>query len=138
MPRPKPKVELTPAPLPSPETSIEAIIERAAGMGLTPVQIIILTGVAKADLDTIYADAIRRGEAKAHLRVATALFDTAVDRKHSKHVTAAIFWAKARLGWRDGGGAAADEGPSATGPDPMTDEEIAVRFDETMKALRGE
>jgi hypothetical protein len=121
---------------------IAAAIERMAGIGLPPDQIARVLGVREATVRSTHAEAMALGKAKANLKVANAMFETAIDRNHPKHATMAIFWAKVHMGWREIG--AGDDEPDARPsradrmhPQPG-DPEIARRFADLMQRLDAE
>jgi hypothetical protein len=68
------------------------------GMGLTQTEILRLIEIDKKTLYKYYRHELDTGVAEANLRVAKSLFDMATKEKVHP---AAIFWMKARAGWRD-------------------------------------
>lgn len=71
-----------------------------AGMGLPQDQIGRLLGIGEVTLRKYYADELQHGMAQANAKVAQSLFARATGDS-PQAVTAAIFWLKARAGWRD-------------------------------------
>lgn len=96
-------------------------IERMAGIGLSRKDIRDILQLTENQMHA-YSAVLELGQSKAKLKVANAIFDGATDKKHPKFAQLAIFWAKARMGWRDdpaaGDGSVPpppeDEGPSET------------------------
>ncbi|MGE3718084.1 MAG: hypothetical protein AB7G07_06780 [Bauldia sp.] len=75
-------------------------VEAMAGFGLPEAQI---AGIVGVDVDTLrrdYAEQLDQGRAKANLKVAENLYRKATGDGREA-VTAAIFWMKARAGWRE-------------------------------------
>lgn len=73
-------------------------VQQAAAMGLPRRHIAALIGIDEDTLRKHYEEHMLPAEAKANLNVATTLYKAAVS---GADTTAAIFWTKARLGWRD-------------------------------------
>lgn len=128
---------------PTTDQEVAAAIERMAGLGLSPHDMALILGRPRQSLDR-FAEAMLSGQAKANYRVANAMFLTAVDRTHPRHATMAIFWAKARMGWRgevdqdalDPNWEPGIANPK-TDPDPLTDDAVSKRFEEAMAAFRN-
>lgn len=89
-------------------------VESMAGYGIPKEDIAAVTGVSKSVIERHYATELAQGHIKANSRVAQSLFQQAtgapaqvgpdghVLRDEVKpNVTAAIFWTKARMGWRE-------------------------------------
>lgn len=68
-----------------------------SGLGVPQDDIAILIGVTKPTLHKYYRDDLDRGLAEANAKVASSLFQQAT----SGVTSAAIFWMKARAGWRE-------------------------------------
>jgi hypothetical protein len=68
------------------------------GMGLTQTEILRLIEIDRKTLYKYYRHELDTGVAEANLRVAKSLFDMATKEKVHP---AAIFWMRARAGWRD-------------------------------------
>lgn len=119
------------------DPDIAGMIERAAGYGMTASEIGYLIGIPTKEVEA-YTEAMAAGLAKAKFKVSDALFRTAVDREHRGHVTASIFWLKARADWvearpaEDGAAVPAPIGPRRE----LEDDEIRERFDATLAGLR--
>jgi hypothetical protein len=96
-------------------------IEKMAGIGLSRKDIRDILQLSESEMHA-YSAVLELGQSKARFKVANAIFDGATDKKHPKFAQLAIFWAKARMGWRDDPAAAdgpltappEDEGPSET------------------------
>lgn len=73
-------------------------VQQAAAMGLPRRQIAALIGIDEDTLRKHYTEHLVLAEAKANMNVAATLFKAATS---GQDTTAAIFWAKARMGWRD-------------------------------------
>ena len=82
------------------EPTVENIrqVQQAGAMGIPRRHIAALIGIDEDTLRKHYDEHLTLAEAKANLNVATTLYKAAVS---GADTTAAIFWAKARLGWRD-------------------------------------
>lgn len=80
-----------------------AEVERLAGLGLTQGQIAASLGISEDTLgrrkkdSADFAAAIEKGAAFAASEIANVIYDAA----KKGDMTAAIFYAKARMGWRD-------------------------------------
>jgi hypothetical protein len=61
-------------------------------------------GISEVTLRKHFADELDHGAARVMARVAGNLVAIAADKQHPKAVTAAIFYLKARAGWRDSAG----------------------------------
>lgn len=120
-----------PEPMPDPATSpLAAQIERMAGVGMDRRAICDVLGLHLSQL-AAYEEQLRIGVAKANYKVSNALFTVATDMAHPKFASCNIFWAKARMGWRDQG----DDNPLNpldAEPKGPTDDEITSRFDQLM------
>lgn len=75
-------------------------VETLASFGLTDVQIAAVMQVSERCLQYRCRDELRRGRVIANVRVMETLYEMATS---GKNVAAAIFWLKARAGWRDCG-----------------------------------
>lgn len=65
--------------------------------GLSIEQVCVLTGLSRATVYKLYAHELEEGVAAANLLVGKKLFE----RCQAGDVTALIFWAKTRMGWRE-------------------------------------
>ena len=68
-----------------------------SGLGIPQAQICTLIGVSKPLLHKYYREELDTGMAEANSKIAGSLFNQAI----GGNVTAAIFWAKVRLGWTE-------------------------------------
>lgn len=75
-------------------------VKTMAGMGLTQDEICAIVGISKPTLHKYYREELDAGAAEANAAVAQSLFKQATN-KEKPNVAAAIFWMKARAGWRD-------------------------------------
>lgn len=116
--------------------SLEAMIERCAGIHMRPQEIALVLDISEAEVKA-HGAALERGLAKAKYKVANTAFLIATDPTHPKCATLNIFWNKCHNGWNDV--AAAPFGQAAADADSrhLTDEIVEIRFEETMKGLRG-
>lgn len=72
-------------------------IEAMAGYGLPQDQIAKVMRISEATLKKYYAEELSRGCAVANSMVAEALYKQA----RGGNITALIFWAKTRMGWKE-------------------------------------
>lgn len=82
-----------------PTTKTRAEVKALAGFGVIEDEIAIYIGVAPQTLRKYYRQELDAGHIYANVQVARSLFNQAVD---NGSVSAAIFWLKARAGWREG------------------------------------
>jgi hypothetical protein len=73
------------------------LVRSLAGIGVPQDDIAILVEITKPTLHKYYREEMDKGMAEANAKVAKTLFERAV----SGDLGAAIFWAKARMGWRE-------------------------------------
>ncbi len=69
-----------------------------AGLGLPQEQIALLLEIDPKTLRKHFRDDLDRGMAEANVKIAQSLFNMATT---GNNVAAAIFWMKARAGWRE-------------------------------------
>ena len=69
-----------------------------AGLGLPQEQIALLLEIDAKTLRKHFRDDLDRGMAEANVKIAQSLFNMATT---GNNVAAAIFWMKARAGWRE-------------------------------------
>ncbi len=83
-----------------------------AAMGATLFETSLVMQLSVPTLRKYFAAELATGEIEANAKVAQSLFKQATS-SDKPNVTAAIFWLKARAGWRDGsrGSIEADEPP---------------------------
>ena len=75
-------------------------VRTMVGMGMTQNEICAIIGVSKPTLHKYYRADLDVGAAEANAAVAQSLFKQATNAE-KPNVVAAIFWLKARAGWRD-------------------------------------
>ena len=75
-------------------------VRTMVGMGMTQDEICAVIGVSKPTLHKYYRADLDVGAAEANAAVAQSLFKQATNAE-KPNVIAAIFWLKARAGWRD-------------------------------------
>lgn len=73
------------------------MVRLLSGVGVPQDDICVMIGVSKPTLHKYYRHEIDIGLAEANAKVAQTLFKQAT----SGNISAAIFWAKARMGWRE-------------------------------------
>jgi hypothetical protein len=73
------------------------LVRTLSGIGVPQNDICILVGVTKPTLHKHFREDLDRGMAEANAKVAKTLYERAI----SGDLGAAIFWAKARMGWRE-------------------------------------
>jgi hypothetical protein len=71
-----------------------------AGFGVREDDIALLLGISGPTLRKYYPSELRLGHIKANVAVAQSLYKKAIGSGPAS-VTAAIFWAKVRMGWKD-------------------------------------
>jgi hypothetical protein len=81
------------------------LVMLAVAIGYTHAQTAMLinmpTGIAVDTLQKHFRQELETGADQVNAVVAQNLFKVATDPKHTRQVVAAIFWLKARAGWRD-------------------------------------
>lgn len=78
-------------------------VRQLASVGTKQEDIALSIGISKPTLVKYYRDELNVGMIDANAKVAQSLFDQATN-KDKPNVVAAIFWLKARAGWRDSDG----------------------------------
>ena len=81
-----------------PTTEQRRMARAMAGLGLPQEQIALLLEVDPKTLRKHFRDDLDRGMAEANVKIAQSLFNMATQ---GNNVAAAIFWMKARAGWRE-------------------------------------
>ncbi len=84
----------------APDPANRRQVEVMAGFGMPETGIARMVGVDAPTLRRHYADELQGGEFKANTKVAENLYRKATGEGREA-VTAAIFWLKARAGWRE-------------------------------------
>ena len=77
------------------------MVESMSGLGVPDYNIAKVMGMSEPTLRKHFHDELEVGHIKSNFQVAQTLYKAATDVDHPKHVTAAIFWLKARAGWRE-------------------------------------
>jgi hypothetical protein len=73
------------------------LVKTLSGIGVPQDDICALVGVSKPTLHKHYRSELDVGLAEANAKIAETLFKQAT----TGNTTAAIFWAKSRMGWRE-------------------------------------
>ncbi len=73
-------------------------VQAMAELGLPLEHIAIIVGMSKMSLEAYCSDEIAAGRANGHQKVASKLFDMAVDGEHPAMTT---FYLKAKAGWKE-------------------------------------
>ena len=87
-----------PGPRVVPTEETRRTVKAMAGVGVPHTQIATYLGIDAKSLRKHYRDELDRGMIEANIKVAQSLFALATVEKS---VPAAIFWLKARAGWRE-------------------------------------
>ena len=87
-------------PAHQPTDVIRTQVETMAGYGITEDDIALSVGLSDVTLRKYYDQELRMGHIKANSQIAQSLFKKATS-DGPQSVTAAIFWAKTRMGWRE-------------------------------------
>ena len=86
----------------APTARIRGLVEGYAACGTPEADIARLVGIDPKTLRKHYRAELDDAHLKANAKVASSLYNTAIDRSAGiKHVTAAIFWMKTRAKWRE-------------------------------------
>jgi len=83
------------------EEKAAKLVELGKAIGYTHEQIARLIGVSEDTLSRHYAEELEHGAERINAAIAANLARIASSGQDRTAVTAAIFWAKARMGWRD-------------------------------------
>jgi len=92
-------------------------VKTMAGFGVPQEDIATFLGVDAKTLRKHFRDELDRGTVEANAKVAQSLFQMATQ---GKNVAAAIFWMKARAGWRE----KVEIKPVFDDPDQLTDAQL--------------
>ena len=87
-------------PVHTPEPALRRQVEAMAGYGIPELGIAKVIGVDPKTLRKHYRSELDLGHLKANSAVAQSLFKKATG-DGPQSVTAAIFWAKTRMGWKE-------------------------------------
>lgn len=80
-----------------PDDASRKLVKSLSGIGVPQDDICAIVSVSKPTLHKHYRDDLDRGLAEANAKVAESLFKQAI----GGNITAAIFWAKSRMGWSE-------------------------------------
>jgi hypothetical protein len=83
-----------------PDEASRRQVEALAGYGVPETGIADMVGIDPKTLRKHYRHELKIGHTKANSAVAQSLFRKATGEGHQS-VTAAIFWAKTRMGWKE-------------------------------------
>lgn len=81
----------------NPDDNSRKLVKSLSGIGVPQEDICAIMGVSKPTLHKYYREELDKGLAEANAKVAESLFKQAT----GGNTTAAIFWTKARMGWRE-------------------------------------
>lgn len=84
-----------------PTAATRGMVESMAGFGIPQEDIARSIGIDAKTLRKHYADELDNGATKANAKVAQTLYKIATDANHKSCASAAMFWAKTRMGWRE-------------------------------------
>ena len=76
-------------------------VKAMAAYGIPQTQICLLAGLGAKALRMHFRQELDLGAIQANSKVAERLYKTATEDPGQPGVTAAIFWAKTRMGWRE-------------------------------------
>ena len=77
------------------------MVESMTGLGVPDYEVAKVMAISLPTLRKYFHEQLEVGHIKSNVQVAQTLFKVATDIDHPRHVTAAIFWLKARAGWRE-------------------------------------
>lgn len=84
-------------PTHKPTKELRSQVESLSGFGVPQEQICSILGICDDTLRKYYEEEILNGQAKTNSKIATALFNKAINGD----TTALIFWAKTRMRWKE-------------------------------------
>jgi hypothetical protein len=90
-----------------PSEKDRAQVSALTAMGIPDYDIAKVMQISEPTLRKYYFRELEIGHISANSKVAQTLYKTATDPSNPKSVTAAIFWLKARAGWKEDSGMAA-------------------------------
>jgi hypothetical protein len=76
------------------------MVEAMTSFGVTQIEVCTVLGIDKKTLNKYYREELDRAHIKANAKVAANLFRQAT-KDDFRSTTAAIFWAKTRMGWKE-------------------------------------
>jgi hypothetical protein len=77
------------------------MVESMTGLGVPDYEVAKVMSISLPTLRKYFHEQLEVGHIKSNFQVAQTLYKVATDIDHPRHVTAAIFWLKARAGWRE-------------------------------------
>lgn len=86
-----------------PTTKERAQVKMLAAMNIGRADMAVFLGVSVGTIDKYFSNEIKLGQIEANAKVSASLYRAATDPK-KPNVVAAIFWLKARAGWRENDG----------------------------------
>lgn len=103
------------------------LVEAAAAVGTPHDDIcLLLKDITAKTLRKHFPDELKRGAVKANVRVGGALF-TLATTKGPGQATAAIYWTKTRMGWRETAQAIEHSGPDGKPIEVRKIERVIIR-----------
>jgi hypothetical protein len=84
-----------------PTSEQRKMVESMTGLGVPDYEVAKVLSISLPTLRKYFHEELEVGHIKSNVQVSQTLFKVATDINHPKHVTAAIFWLKARAGWRE-------------------------------------
>ncbi|UFW91043.1 hypothetical protein BjapCC829_21890 [Bradyrhizobium barranii] len=113
------------------------MVEVAAAVGTPHEDIcLLITGISPKTLRKHFADELKRGMVKANVAVGGALYTLATS-KGPGQATAAIYWTKTRMGWRETAQAIEHSGPDGKPIEVRKIERVIIRPGATDPATKG-
>jgi hypothetical protein len=103
-----------------PSEKDRAQVSALTAMGIPDYDIAKVMQISEPTLRKYYFRELEIGHISANSKVAQTLYKTATDPSNPKSVTAAIFWLKARAGWKE------DSGMPAMGKKEIQQEEARI------------
>lgn len=95
-----------------------AQVKMLAAMNIGRADMAVFLGVSVGTIDKYFSNEIKMGQIEANAKVSASLYRAATDPK-KPNVVAAIFWLKARAGWRENDGLPLrPPAPQLPGPKP--------------------
>lgn len=86
-----------------PTAKERAQVKMLAAMNIGRAEMAVFLGVSVGTIDKYFSNEIKMGQIEANAKVSASLYRAATDPK-KPNVVAAIFWLKARAGWRENDG----------------------------------
>lgn len=76
-------------------------VESMTAFGIPQAEICKVIKISKPTLRKYYREELDTAATKANSRVGQTIYSIAIDPSHRSCISAAIFWAKTRMGWRE-------------------------------------